>query len=515
MMDLYCTEELRRADREAMNTFGVPGALLMENAGRNAAEEILRRFRAPSALILAGGGNNGGDGFVVARHLALRGLSVEVILASPSESFRDDGALNLAILRSLQIPCLESSSLDEGLLSSKIVASPLLVDALLGTGASGAPRGEVRRLIALSAGHRQIVSLDLPSGVDGATGEVPDVAVSAVLTVTFVASKPGLHVFPGAVRAGEVAVVDIGMEGAKILPPPRVFLARPDDVVPSLLSPRHDLHKGRRGTVVVVGGSRSYQGAPLLAALGALRTGVGVTLVAIPEENLVVGASFLPEAVFEPFPSRGETLSAASIDRILSLQERADALIVGPGLGRSPDTKEIVGHLWQAWEKPLLVDGDGLWALAEEEGRLSRRGDALLTPHEGEAGRLLAVSPSHVAASRLRCLCRLSGRWGTVLLKGGDSLIGDGEKTHIVSLGSSSLAVPGSGDVLAGMIGAFLAQGQDTATAALAGAILHGQAGQAWTASKGVHGLLAREIAETVPSLLKRFSNGAAATQAG
>ncbi|QVL37360.1 NAD(P)H-hydrate dehydratase [Aminirod propionatiphilus] len=512
MMGLYSPEELRHADWKAMNAFNIPGALLMENAGRNAAEAIVRRFRVPSALILAGRGNNGGDGFVVARHLALRGLSVEVLLASPGEVFRDDGALNLAILRSLQIPCLESPSLDEGYLSSKIAASPLLVDALLGTGASGAPRGEIRRLIALSEGHRQIVSLDLPSGVDGATGEVPDVAVSAALTVTFAASKPGLHILPGAARAGEVVVVDIGLEAMKILPPPHVFLARPDDLVPSLLCPRHEFHKGRRGTVVVVGGSRTYQGAPLLAALGALRAGAGIVLVAIPEDNLVAGASFLPEAVFEPLPSRGETLSAASIDRLLSLQERADALIVGPGLGRSPDTRELVGRLWQAWEKPLLVDGDGLWALAEEGDCLSRRGDALLTPHEGEAGRLLGEQASNVAASRLRSLCRLSGRWGTVLLKGWDSLIGDGEKTHIVSLGSPSLAVPGSGDVLAGMIGAFLAQGQETATAALAGTILHGQAGQAWTASKGVHGLLAREIAETAPSLLKRFSNGAAAT---
>ena len=509
MMGLYGPRELRQADRTAMDVFGVPGSLLMENAGRNAAEAILSRFQVPSVLILAGKGNNGGDGFVVARHLALRGVVVEVILAAPADAFQGESALNLSILQSLGIPCEESSSLDDALLRAKISASPLVVDGLLGTGASGAPRGEIRRLISLSEGQGPIVSLDLPSGVDGATGEVADCAISALLTVTFLASKPGLHVLPGADRAGEVVVVDIGLPAERLLPPSSIGLADPEDLTSRTLSPRRGLHKGDRGTIVVVGGSRAYQGAPLLAALGALRSGAGVVIVAQPEKNLAAGASFLPEAVFEPLPLAGETLASSSLTSILSLGDRADCLVVGPGLGRSPETADLVASLWREWDGPLLVDGDGLWALAERGEGLLRRTNALLTPHEGEAGRLLSTSPSLVAASRLRSVRRLADRWGTVLLKGWDSLIDDGTTTSIVSCGGPVLSVPGSGDVLSGMIGAFLAQGQEVPLAALAGALLHGRAGASWSEARGAHGLLAREIAEAAPPILGGLSRDA------
>ncbi len=507
MIRLYGPEELRRADAKATDAFGMPSLLLMENAGRNAADLIIDRFSPSETLILAGKGNNGGDGFVIARHLALRGFPVEILLAAPFADYRGDAATNLKILRSLGTRCRESSSLEDEELSAVIASASLIVDALLGTGSKGAPRGEVHRLIAALSAGIPTVALDIPSGVDGMTGQVAGLAVRADLTVSFGASKPGLHVMPGAARAGTVVVVDVGIAVERLLPEDsKTLLCGPDDLRPFLRRHPMNLHKGRRGTLLVLGGSRRYQGAPLLAALGALRAGSGVVVVALPEENLAAASSFLPEAIFEPLPCKGETITSSCLETILTWQERADAMILGPGLGRSREIRSLVTALWERWSKPLLVDGDGLWGLAEGRAVLSRRGDSLLTPHEGEAGHLLDKAPSSVAASRLEGVRCLADSWGTVLLKGWDSLIDDGRRTWIASLGDSSLAIPGSGDVLSGFIGAFLIQGHGPSQSALAGALLHGLAGSRWAAVRGKDGLLAREIAETAPAVLVDFT---------
>lgn len=503
MLDLFLPELLLAADERAESHYHVPSLLLMENAGKNAAQAILNRFAPEKTVLLAGKGNNGGDAFVVARHLALQGRKVEVLLAAPPESYVDGAAKNLKILFSLDLPCRESHQISDAELARTIGEASLVVDGLLGTGARGAPRGEVRRLISALSGKRPVVALDVPSGVDAAKGEIHEVAVAASVTVTFVASKPGLHIMPGAAAAGEIVVADIGLEAKSLLPSPSSFHAcqRTDLTFLSSCHPR-TLHKGHRGTVLVVGGSRRYQGAPVLAALGALRGGAGVTALAIPEGNLGAGAAFLPEAVFLPLRQDDGHVVSSSVDELLQWQEQADVMLLGPGLGRSGETRTLVSSLWQNWGKPLIVDGDALWALSEALPSLRHRSDALLTPHEGEAARLLFQEVKAVAKSRLESALSLSRRWGTTLLKGSDTLVTDGEKLYIVSEGGPELAVPGSGDVLGGIIAALIARGQDTVTAAWGGALLHGMAGAALSSEIGQDGCLAREIAEKASILL-------------
>jgi NAD(P)H-hydrate epimerase len=227
-----------------------------------------------------------------------------------------------------------------------------------------------------------------------------------------------------------------------------------------------------------------------------------VTALAIPEGNLGAGAAFLPEAVFLPLRQNDGHVVSSSVDELLQWQEQADVMLLGPGLGRSGETKTLVSSLWQNWGKPLIVDGDALWALSEAFPSLRHRSDALLTPHEGEAARLLFQEAKAVAKSRLESALSLSRRWGTTLLKGSDTLVTDGEKVYIISEGGPELAVPGSGDVLGGFIAALIARGQDTVTAAWGGALLHGMAGAALSSEIGQDGCLAREIAEKASVLL-------------
>ena len=428
---LLTAEETRRAE-EAYS-----GSLeeLMERAGAAVADLVAERFPGRVAIV-CGGGNNGGDGRVCARVLRERGREVVVV----------DGF----------------GELDE---------PDVIVDALLGIGLRDAPREDVARMIErINGAGKPVVAVDVPSGVIASTGEVPGAAVRATATVTFGAAKLGLAVSPGRFHAGLVHVAPIGLEPAgneHALLDASVLAAVPHKSAEST--------KYRAGSVLVVGGSRGLSGAPMLAALAAFRADAGYVTVAAPESALPVLEARLLEAVKRGLPedSLGRLLPRAAGD-VLEAAERAHAVVLGPGLGRSDGTRDLVRVLLEQLPVPVVLDADGLWDLEPFE----RAAPTVMTPHAGELASLLGTEAAEIDAHRLEAVRRAASRFGaTVLLKGTDTLIASPREGVLVSAyGAPSLATAGTGDVLAGVIGSFLAKGMEPRLAAGAAAVAHGLA---------------------------------------
>ncbi len=510
MLLLYHAQEVRQGDARALESYGLSGEVLMENAGAGAARGICHAFpRARKIGLLCGPGNNGGDGFVVARHLLLEGRSPEVLLTTPPAKYRGEAKKNLSILQTLEVPLQESAALETGELRSFMKGSDLLVDALLGTGTSDAPRGEVLRMLetltSLSPAFLPpLVALDIPSGIHPDSGTLLGPAAKAARTFTFLAPKTGLFVLPGAEYAGEITTVPIGVPPGKVLGNPAAACWLGEDVRRILPRRFPSMHKGDRSTVLILGGSSFYRGAPALTALGALKSGAGVVVVGIPEILAGSCAAILPEAVLEPL--EGKTLSPENIASPLERwKDRASCLVAGPGMGRTEESMEAVCTLWREWEKPLLLDADALYALALRGEDLPRRENAVLTPHEGEAARLLGISPEEVRQNRLEAAAMLARRWGTVLLKGATTVIAGGSLPLLTASGSPALAVPGSGDVLSGIIGTLLGSGLAPSEAAASGAWIHGMGGRIMEKTAGGEGVLASEIASAIPEVLRNM----------
>jgi NAD(P)H-hydrate epimerase len=456
---LWRAEDLRELDRRTIEVAGLPGAALMELAGAAAAEIV--RTRHPGlrrVAVVCGPGNNGGDGFVVARRLREAGLDAWIVLAAPRERFRGDAATMLHVAEQLEVPRRDD-----------LLGAELVVDALLGTGASGAPHGAIADWIGRIAQHAApVLALDIPSGIDATTGAVEGEAVRAGCTVSFHGRKLGTAIEPGRGHAGEVVTVPIGLARAFEPPPFAQLAALPDlRAIPgrSPVGSKYDA-----GSVLVVGGAPGTSGAPLLSARAALRAGAGVVFVAVAEENreqVAIGAAeLMVHGTRDP-------------DELLELAGRADAVVLGPGLGRADEATRIVDALVSGVEGALLLDADALYAL---RGRLEvlrgRVGSTVLTPHAGELARLLGVEREQVSAARLAHVTRAAEAAGCpVLLKGPDTLVATpGAPLRVVETAVPGLATAGAGDVLSGVVGALLARGLAPADALALGAVAHGAA---------------------------------------
>jgi NAD(P)H-hydrate epimerase len=564
MMPLFSSRVIREADLRASEEYGLAGMVLMENAGAGAYRFLRERFpRARRLVVLAGAGNNGGDGFVLARHALLDGLSCRVFLVADPENYRGDARSNLDALRLLGGDLRCAAACSDAHLLEELSRADVLVDALLGTGSTGAPRGQAARLVALAGTSAvPVFALDLPSGIDADTGAAHEPHVSAVATATFLAPKRGLFIFPGADAAGEVRVIPIGVPPAAVLPRGTdAVLFDAEDVRRFFPFRRRDTHKGRQGTVLVLGGSANYSGAPLLAALGALRSGSGLVVLVVPEAIADRCAAALPEAVLEPVP--GTRHGPGTFAVLENWKSRAEVLLAGPGLGRDPETLACVRKLWRTWTTPVVFDADALFALADPSGGIPFRADAVVTPHEGECARLLGLRSTDVAAARLDAVRRLGEALGCAVLKGPHTLVhlpdipnilgvpgmsdlpaasetretptpgtsdvppmpeisaaagarrantlqvpGAPGTTLVIAAGSPGLAVPGSGDVLGGVLAGLLARGLAPGDAAGVACWLHGAAGERLAATRGEEGLLASEIAEALPGVIEEVRHG-------
>ncbi len=485
---LYTAGEMREAEA----THEGSTLDLMERAGAAVAEALSHRHPGAGRVsVWCGGGNNGGDGLVVARLLHAAGRQVEAILLAPEERFRGDAAEVLGRAKEAGVPFVSEAG-----------PADVVVDALFGTGFAGAPRREAAEAIAtINASGDPVVAVDVPSGVDSSTGEVAGVAVRASLTATFHGRKVGLAVAPGRFHAGEVEVVDIGLDHSSTLHH-RAGAGVLDHV------PRRAPwdSKYTAGAVLVVGGSTGLTGAPILAAAAALRAGAGVAFLCVPAAIYPLVAGRTLEVMAHPCPDDGEgNLTIDAAGAILELARRSRAVALGPGLGRSDCARELVRTLLERLDLPVVVDADGLFALAGHlDWVFGRDAPTILTPHAGELGRLLGVSSAAVAARRLHSARAGADDAGaTLLLKGADTIVAaPGQGVLVADLGNPGLATAGSGDVLTGVVAAFLARGVEPRVAAAAAAVAHGLAAGVASERVGYAGLIASDVSDALARVL-------------
>jgi len=492
---LYDAAQMRAIDAWATGERGVPSLELMERAGAAVAEEAQRMAPDGMIAIFAGKGNNGGDGLVVARLLRERGRHVNVLIAADPDELAGDARVNLDRLPG-EPPYRLTGSTVMG------PAPSLHVDALLGTGATGEPRGAIADAIrTIEQGSAPVLAVDVPSGVDASTGETASVAVRADVTVTFHAAKPGLRIEPGRGHAGRVSVIDIGIPAGAPARPSAGLVH--DGVLAEI--PRRGVHstKFTSGRVLVAGGSSGLTGAPCLAALAAARAGAGYVTVGVPASLSAIFEVRLLEQMTLALPDEHGEHTAAGVDRVAAAaQERGGALVLGPGLGRGEHAGAFARGVLERAGLPIVLDADGLHPFAGAPETLAGNA-AVITPHEGELGRLLGRPSAEIAAARLRCARDAAARAGAVVvLKGDDTVVVRPDGHAGVSPGATpGLATAGTGDVLAGVIGAMLAGGLEPFTAALAGVRLHALAAVAAAGRHGVQGMIASDVIEALSSV--------------
>jgi len=488
-------EAMRATDRWAIDDRGIPGIDLMERAGEGLAALVreLEIGDEPIAVV-CGKGNNGGDGYVVARLLREAGRTVRVLAIAPLDELEGDARTNAERL---------PGDPPEPFSAATLEPAALAVDALLGTGFSGVPRGPAAEAIdALNAWGGAVVACDVPSGVDASTGEVQGAAVQALATATFGAAKPGLWVNPGKAHAGAVRVVDIGIPPGVPVPPPPVGLIHDAALLALVPRRRAGWTKFTSGHVLVAGGARGLSGAPCLAAEAAQRAGAGYVTACVPAAIQTVCEIRLLEVMTRGLPDDDGGHTEAGVGAVLDLAARGGALIVGPGLGRTAGAQAFARRLVQEAEVAVVLDADGLNAHAGDLGALrGRPAPTILTPHEGELGRLLGVDSDAVRARRLHH-AREAARAAEaiVVLKGDDTLVAEPGGTVAVSPGASpALATAGTGDVLSGVTAAILARGVEPFAAACAAVRLHARAGVRAADERGVDGVIARDVIEALP----------------
>ncbi|HSP18472.1 MAG TPA: NAD(P)H-hydrate dehydratase [Myxococcaceae bacterium] len=490
MLPLLTATETRAAEAEAERR-GLPASILMENAG-TAVAEAAAKLGGPSArfLVVAGPGNNGGDGYVAARKLHAGGRQVDLWRVGDAARLRGDTARNHAAVEQCGVPVHSSAA------ALPLRPGDVVVDALFGTGLARAPEGEaadaIRHILRWRAEGVRVLAVDLPSGLSTDSGRAFEPCVAADLTVTFGAQKLGLALEPGATLAGCIDVVDIGL--AELTP--STWLLEPSDG-PRWLPPRRsDSNKGTYGHLLVIAGSRGKSGAAALAGLAALRSGVGLCTVATPVDALSDVQGHAPELMGVALPAAA-VLGPTHLDLLLAAAEGKDALVIGPGIPRGSETHVLLGELLARLDVPVLIDADGLNAIAGHPELLQRsRAPVLLTPHPGEMARLTGTSVGEVQGDRMgsaRTFARTHR--AVVVLKGARTLVADaGGQLRVNPTGNPGMATGGTGDVLSGMIGALLTQGLAPVDAASVGVLAHGLAGDAAARSWGRLGVIASDL---------------------
>jgi NAD(P)H-hydrate epimerase len=515
-MKLVTAAEMRELDRKAIEEVGIPSLVLMENAGRTTYQILRQEFpdlTGPVAVV-AGRGNNGGDGSVVARYLAQAGIPVSIFLVAPRDQVRGDALVNLEIASRLGIEIVEvKEKKDLNPLAHRLARSELIVDALLGTGLNSEVKGLMRLVIEeINRLRPPVLAVDIPSGLCADTGKPLGAAVQAQVTVTYGWPKIGQILPPGRNYAGRLWQVDISIPPElsidvavelaeagemRALQPPRPFAG----------------HKGAFGHLVVLAGSAGKTGAAALTSEGALRAGAGLVTLGIAASLNDVMEVKITEAMTLPLPEAiGErALGLQALEPIKNFLEQKSALALGPGLGTHPETRELVRRLAMDIPLPLVIDADGVNALAGEPERLKgAAGPRILTPHPGEMARFLGITPQEVQADRLATARKAAAQSAAVVvLKGAQTLVADPSgRVSVNSTGNPVLASGGTGDVLTGLIGGFLAQKLAPWDAARLGVYLHGLAADYLAAQYSPRGLIAGDLLAVFPEVLSEFIRG-------
>jgi ADP-dependent NAD(P)H-hydrate dehydratase / NAD(P)H-hydrate epimerase len=503
-MRVLNTQQMREADRQTIDDVGIPSIVLMENAGRQAVAAMEAAFdELPSSKVgvLCGRGNNGGDGFVVARTLAQRGVEAIVYLLGSVADVRGDARTNLEILGRVGLTVVEITNAQEWELHfSEVSECDLIVDAIVGTGFHGPLTGLLETVVADVNGLGvPVVAIDLPTGVSADSHEIEGEAIEASMTVTLAAPKLPLILPPADAYGGDLVIADIGIPSAVLdeLDGPWLELLtreRMRELVPARAS---DSHKGDFGRVLVVAGSLGRTGAAHLAAVGALRSGAGLVTIATPRSCVPILAAMTPEYMTVGLDETAAgTIDFGAADRVLDF--KADVIAIGPGLGQDPSTAAFVHAVVERSGVPLVIDADALNAFAEDPERLTGRDgvDVIITPHPGEMARLLNLTIEQVQADRLEHARDFaSSHRCHVVLKGHRTVISGPEGRSFVNLtGNAGMATGGTGDLLTGMIAAWFAQILDAEGACKLAVYLHGTAGDLAEADEGDVALLPSDM---------------------
>ena len=511
-MRVVTSQEMKAIDRAAIEGLGIPGVVLMENAGRGVfihLTDFTEGVEGLRALVVCGKGNNGGDGLVVARHLANHGADVRIALLGKTSEVQGDAKVNLDIARTMKLAI--SEIVDEkglALLADSISGSDVIVDAIFGTGFSGKAEGLYASVIdQMNSSDSPLIAIDCPSGLNVDTGRSEGACVEADFTVTMALLKRGHLLYPGADLCGEVAVVDIGIPHS-LVEQQNIRLATLEEDEARLLIPQRprDAHKGDCGTVYLLAGSVGFTGAGAMAGLSALRAGAGLVTWGLPL-SLNDAMEALTEVMTKPLPeTSARSLSLKALAESEPLLKKASVLALGPGISTHPETAEMVHQAVSTLTLPMVIDADGLNCLALKKGwKKNSRSELVLTPHPGEMARLLGITIEEVQKDRIGVAERAAQEFqATVVLKGAPTIIAQpNQDTCINTTGNPGMATAGSGDVLSGLIAGFMAQGLSGYSAAKLGVFVHGLAGDLAAEEKTELGMIAGDILDKVPETLK------------
>ncbi len=512
-MFLLTAAEMREMDRQTIEAFGLPGRILMENAGRGALQVLMESFPDignQNVAVIAGRGNNGGDGFVIARYLAQQNIPVTVYLLSETRQLQGDALSNFNLLGPLNIPirqCPDIKSFNR--CKKEIAHHHILVDAILGTGLNSEVKGYFKTVIDfINSLNKNVLAVDIPSGLHTDTGQPCGTCVRATVTATFAYPKIGHVVLPGETYCGALYVVDIGIPVhiARSVGPRQHLVTQ--ESVRSILEPRPwDAHKGITGHVLTVAGAAGKSGAAAMCALSALRAGAGLVTLGVPESIHPVMEPQALEVMTFPLPETSPgVFSDRAFDVIMGLVSYKRCVALGPGMGTAPETQRLVARLVQSCPIPMVIDADGLNNLAGSTEILKyRKSDTVLTPHPGEMARLIGKSPKDIQADRMGCAREFAKAFKVYLvLKGAKTVIAhpDGH-VYVNPTGNPGMASAGMGDVLTGMIAGFLAQGYAIRDAVCLAVYLHGAAADFLAESKGPWGYLASDVMAAIPGAIK------------
>ncbi|NTW99224.1 MAG: NAD(P)H-hydrate dehydratase [Geobacteraceae bacterium] len=511
-MRVVTAQTMQEIDKRAITEYGIAGLHLMENAGRCCVEEIIAEFGLKGRfVVMAGKGNNGGDGYVIARLLNLKGWNGTVIILSDRDQIAGDAAANLEKLPGSVISYCTHEGQLAALLGKEISRADVIVDALLGTGLSSDVSGIYREAIGLiNASGRPVVSVDIPSGIHATTGRVLGDAVRAYCTVTFACAKLGQVLYPGAEHCGRLVVADIGIPLQVMETAAGYDFLNEDTMRPMVHLRDRQAHKGHFGHCLIIAGSTGKTGAAALAANSAVRAGSGLVTLAAAESIHPILEMKTTETMTVPLPDSGSGyLTNSAFPAIQKLLDGKDAVAIGPGIDRHPGTYALVRDLVESVTLPLVIDADGLNALAEDITVLKRKKSmqVILTPHPGEMSRLLGSSVPDVEAMRISVAQEFSRTYDVFLvLKGARTIIASPDGNAAINgSGNPGMASGGMGDVLTGIIASLLGQGYGAWDACRLGVFLHGFAADMVAEEKGEIGINASDVLEKLPYAYNRL----------
>lgn len=504
---------MRKIDEITINQRGVPSNILMEKAGSVVYEFIINNtenINDKKVLVVAGGGNNGGDSLVAARLLIKHDISVKVFIIGGKNNLSKDSEINYEFLLKTGLkPEFLNGEKDLNLLNKHLKEADIIVDGIFGTGLNKPVKGFHAAVIELiNKSGKEIVAVDIPSGVSSDTGGILGTAVKANYTVTFGLPKPGHFLLSGLTYRGKLIVENIGF-GKDLLEDSGIKnnLINKDMAADFLPKRAPDAHKGTCGKVLVVGGSPSYFGAPFLAAEASLRTGAGLAGVCLPQELACCGRARSLEVIVHPVKSKDGGFSFKSFNEVKDISRNYDAMVLGPGIGRTNDAVKLAGKIIKEIDIPKVVDADALYALSLLKN-IRSKSDWVLTPHPGEFSRLVKKSVEEVNKNLLKNIKEVCAKYNSIVIyKRYNTVTAVKDEFYVNGSGNSALATAGSGDVLSGMIAGFAAQGLPLSRASILAVYLHGLCADEYIKENDVLGMLAGDIIGLLPKVIKQIRN--------